>query len=187
MSEDVRYLDDARYDALRTEAARAGERDRPSEFPDLDTARAMLFREARLLDARRYERWLEMLSEDCLYWVPAAHEPADPRHEAAVNFDDRRRLVDRVTLIRTGYQHSQIPPTRTARLVGNIETWREPGGSLEVHSVLSLWAVRRAERTHYAGRQEHELVPAGDGWRIRRKVIRLLDCDQPLGNLSFIL
>ena len=185
--ENVHYVDAALYDSVAEESDRNAARTAPSDFPRREMVESVLYQEARLLDDRRYESWLELLTDDCLYWVPATLEPADQRREAAVNFDDRRRLLDRIALIRSGYLHAQNPPTRTCRMITNVETWDRKGGALDVRSCLAIWAYRQGGLTHFVGSQEHVLVARGGRWLIRKKVIKLLDCDKPLGNISFIL
>ena len=187
MTENVRYLDHARYDELIGDARRASERTERSCFPHREVAESVLYHEARLLDTGRYEDWLELLSDDCMYWVPAEVDSGDPRVEASVNFDDRRRLMDRVALIRTGYLHAQTPPSRTCRIIGNIETWQSSDATLDVRSALTLWMFRHGITTAFVGSQQHQLVLIEGDWRIRKKVVQLLDRDQPLGNISFIL
>ena len=187
MSENVRYLDAERYEALHADAERLRSRTVPSALPHRDIAASLLFQEARLLDGGDYEQWLALYTEDCVYWVPAEPEVGDPRREASVNFDDRRRIADRIALIRTGYLHAQTPPSRTARAITNIETWQPRPDVLEVRSVLTLWMHRRGDTVAFVGHQDHQLVHEGECWKIRCKIIRLVDCDQPLGNISFIL
>ena len=43
-----------------------------------DQCRALLEREARLLDDGRFEEWLNLYSEHCVLWVPAAERAGDP-------------------------------------------------------------------------------------------------------------
>ena len=187
MSEDTRYLDEHRYDDLMSYIAGTRARTEPSRFVLREVAETILHLEARLLDDRRYEEWTELLSDDCIYWIPAQRDIGDPRDEASVNFDDRRRVLDRIALIRSGYLHAQTPPARTVRMIGNIETWPSDDTALYVRSALTLWMTRPDELTAFVGIQEHELVPAEDSWKIRTRIIQLLDCDRPLGNISFIL
>jgi hypothetical protein len=47
--------------------------------------------------------------------------------------------------------------------------------------------VRRNVQNIYSGRFEHELVAADGGYRIRRKTIRLMNSDVPLGNVTFLI
>lgn len=154
-----------------------------------------LYREAALLDERRYREWLELFTDDATYWVPQAGGE-DPKRLVSISYDDRRRLEERVLRLEGGFAFAQDPPSRTCRVVGNVvlddtgEGAEQEEGDLPVSSNLMVAELRRAEQTVYAGRVEHRLVreDGGDGnLRIRRKVIRLINSDAPLGNLSFLL
>ena len=149
------------------------------------TVEEFLYHEAQLLDERRFEEWLELFTDDAVYWIPQGDE-ADPVHHVSLAYDDRRRLRERVLRLASGFAHAQDPPSRTCHLVGNVRV-REDGGELEVGSNLIVAEVRRDAQSLYAGRVEHRLVPDGDGYRIRRKVIRLVNSDVPLGNVSFLM
>ena len=54
-------------------------------------------------------------------------------------------------------------------------------------SRIGIAVSDEGETLAFAGHQDHQLVHEGDSWKIRCRIIRLLDCDQPLGNISFIL
>lgn len=184
---DLLHLDEARYAQLAAETAAAHGRTGPATLAPTDPATALLYREARLLDMRRYRAWLTLLSEDCVYWIPANRDPADPRRESGVNLDDKRRLIDRIAVIETGLLRAQDPSSRTARIVSNVESWNTPTGGIEVRSNLTIWEHRRGYLDRFIGWQEHELIPSGERWLIRKKVINLLNCDEPQGNITFIL
>src|SRR5690349_10311400 len=106
-----------------------------------DECRRLLEREARLLDEARFEDWLALYAERCVVWVPAAERPGDPRREVTVFFDDRQRLQDRIFRLRTGKAWSQVPPSRTARMVSNVEVFRA-AEKLMVRSNLLLSEFR---------------------------------------------
>jgi len=148
---------------------------------------SFLYREARLLDGKRYRDWIALLSDDFIYWIPASPDAIDPRLEGAVNFDDRRRMIDRVTLIETNIQWAQVPPSRTCRMLGNIEVFAGSGGILHARSNFTIWEYRRPHTQSFVGWQEHELVAKNEDFLIKKKLIGLLDCDQPQGNNTFIL
>src|SRR5260221_11294052 len=82
-----------------------------------------------MLDDARFEDWPELLTSDCIYWVPITPGGGDPRREVSLAFDDRRRILDRVCWLRTGLAHCQIPPSRTRRVIANVEAARgaQPG------------------------------------------------------------
>ncbi|ABL80350.1 MULTISPECIES: aromatic-ring-hydroxylating dioxygenase subunit beta [unclassified Nocardioides] len=161
------------------------------DWPDADPAdltgtASFLTREARLIDEGRFNDWLELFSDDCLYWVPVTAGGGDPRTEVSHAFDDRRRLTDRVYWLRTGLAYSQIPASRTRRLVGNVEVLDEPSGARLVRSNFIVNEFRAGVTKTYAGWYAHVLTPAAEGWRIRMKQANLLDSEQYHENLTIV-
>jgi 3-phenylpropionate/cinnamic acid dioxygenase small subunit len=153
---------------------------------DLAHAASFLVREARLIDEGRLNDWLELFSDDCLYWVPVTAGGGEPRTEVSHAFDDRRRLTDRVYWLRTGLAYSQIPASRTRRLVGNVEVLDEPSGARLVRSNFVINEFRAGVTKSYAGWYAHVLTPAEAGWRIRLKQTNLLDSEQYHENLTIV-
>jgi 3-phenylpropionate/cinnamic acid dioxygenase small subunit len=149
-------------------------------------AAEFLYHEAALLDERRLQEWLELYSDDALYWIPQG-EDADPQRQVSIVYDDRRRLHERVLRLTSGFAYSQDPPSRTTHIVGNVRVLSNGDDAVQVASTLMLVEVRRNTQNVFAGSVEHELVPAGDSFRIRRKVVRLVNSDVPLGNVTFLI
>jgi len=147
-----------------------------------DECRQLLEREARLLDQNRFEDWLAMYAENCIVWVPAAEAAGDPRREVAIYFDDRRRLEDRIFRLRTGKAWSQVPASRTVRLVSNIEVFSQKQ-KLMVRSNLLMTEFRAGETRLIAAWCAHRLA----GGRIEAKQLNLIDRDQSLRNPSVLL
>jgi 3-phenylpropionate/cinnamic acid dioxygenase small subunit len=146
-----------------------------------------LYREAALIDERRYPEWLELFTDDAVYWVPQA-DGEDPDRLVSISYDDRQRLGERVLRLEGGFAHAQDPPSRTCHLVGNVAIAGEEGDELDVTSNLVVAEFRRSKQSLYAGRVEYRLTRGdGDALKIRRKVVRLINSDAALGNLSFLL
>ena len=153
-----------------------------------DRCRQFLEREARLLDERRFEDWLALFSPECLYWVPGTPGAGDPRREVAVSFDDRRQLEGRIYRLRTGYAWSQVPPSRTARLVANVEVFGTAAAStFMVRSTFLVTEFRAGDTRTLSGWCCHRLAENAGGWQIVVKQVNLIDCDQALRNPSVIL
>src|SRR3954464_736003 len=119
------YVDDQFYENL-IKAFTGWQRNEleVSEVQIREQCRMLLEREARLLDRGEYKQWLELYAERCVVWVPGAEPAGDPRREVTIYFDDRRRLEDRIYRLRTGKAWSQVPPSRTVRMVSNVEVFR---------------------------------------------------------------
>lgn len=182
------YVDDGFYQALVEGFAGFAREDRAVGDPAVvEACRQLLAREARLLDEGRFEDWLALYVPECLYWVPGT-PGGDPRREIAFAFDDRRQLEGRIYRLRTGHAWSQIPPSRTARLVTNVEVFSTPAGQdLMVRATFLVSEFRAGESRVLSGWYAHRLVRQDGAWRIAVKQVNLLECDRNLRNPSIIL
>ncbi len=186
--EPVRYITDARYERLLAMLDDARMRNIAGETAAGDDVPRLLFHEARMLDERRYDDWLALFAPECIYWVPRSNTPGDPRTETAIYLDDGRRLHDRVAAIRTGFFHAQNPPSRTRRMLANVEQWSAADGSLRARANVVIWEHRKGETRAHPGWQAYDIVRDAQGTlAIATKVVCLLDCDAPQGNYAFIL
>jgi len=84
--------------------------------------------EAALLDAKRFEEWVEMFSEDTHYFMPIrrtrlrrelAKEFTEPG-EMAFFDDTKMALRGRVAKIATGTAWAEDPPSRTRHIITNV-------------------------------------------------------------------
>ncbi len=158
-------------------------------------AEDFIYWEARLLDERRFEEWLELFTEDGLYWIPM-DENADPEKEPSVLYDDSVTRRQRVYQLLHQPHYSQIPPSRTVHFVSNVESRAgDKDGQSEVHCNFALFELRAGdprqiglgEQRSIIGRCEYRLRYTNDQWRIALKKVIMMDRDLPLHNLSFIL
>jgi 3-phenylpropionate/cinnamic acid dioxygenase small subunit len=152
----------------------------------LHAATAFLTREARLIDEGRFNHWLELFTDDCLYWVPVTAGGGEPTAEVSHAFDDRRRLTDRVYWLRTGLAYSQIPASRTRRVIGNVDVLEPAANSRLIRSNFAVYEFRAGVTKLYAGWYAHTLVKTGQGWRIKVKRVSLLDSEQYHENLTLV-
>ncbi len=150
-------------------------------------AEDFLYREAALLDDMRLEEWLEFFTEDATYWIPENKDNLDPTRETSILYDDRFRMEDRVWRLTQGSAHAQIPPSRTRRMIGNVEVQEETNGEVVVYSNFAIFEVRRNEQRTFAGRYEHCLRLEEGNWRIVRKKVNLINNASPIYNLTFMV
>lgn len=150
-------------------------------------AEDFLYREAALLDDMRLEEWLELFTDDATYWIPENKDDLDPSRETSILYDDRLRMEDRVWRLSHGPAHSQIPPSRTRRMISNVEVREATDGEVILYSNFVIFEVRRDEQRTFAGRYEHHLRREGDGWRIARKKANLVNNASPIYNLTFMV
>jgi len=168
------------------------------DLPTVEEAQQLLFVEARLLDERRYEEWLELFTEDGVYWLPIHDdgELADPRSAISIIYDDAARRDERVFRTLHTPVLDQSPPSRTLHSISNVEV-EEPddGGDALVRSVQLIAEMRPGgpgqiglgEPRIFAGRCEYRLRRVDGRWRIALKKLLLINSDRPLYNLTFLL
>lgn len=146
-----------------------------------------LYHEASLLDRRRFEDWMALFAEDGVYWAPARPDQESAIEEASIFYEDRRMLEARVRRLAHPRVWSQIPPSRSRHLLGNVVLERidEESKLLHVRSSLVMFEYRDDERRAFAADCRHRLRRAGDGsFRIALKRVELVDCDAAHGYLS---
>ncbi len=100
-----------------------------------------LYREARLLDERRFDEWLQLFTDDLHYWMSGRRSRypkgskaiaiLDPDHysEEELVRDDELSLFDetkatlaaRVARLGSGMAWAEDPPSRTRHLIMNVE------------------------------------------------------------------
>ena len=154
----------------------------------------LLFLEAQLIDGRRFAEWEALWVADGIYWVPANGDDTDPRSQVSLIYDNRSRMHNRVERYAGGKAISQQPPPRTAHLVSNVtikppESDEVVGGdvSLIVHSAVHVAESRPGVRVDWAGRVIHHLVERQGALQIVFKKVMLVDNDQELTTIDFLL
>jgi 3-phenylpropionate/cinnamic acid dioxygenase small subunit len=145
-----------------------------------------LFLEARLMDEHRYKDWLALWAEDGVYWVPCNDDDIDPARHVSIIYDDRERLQQRIERLMSGAVLAQEPKPRMRRVVSNIEIEGE-GEEFSVQSNFVLALAKGDTQQLWAGRTIHRLRRAGDGFTIRHKKVLLINSDQEMPLLQFLI
>jgi 3-phenylpropionate/cinnamic acid dioxygenase small subunit len=145
-----------------------------------------LFHEARLMDAHRLDEWLALWADDATYWVPCNDDDIDPLRNVSVIYDRRWQLLNRIQRIKeTLWLKEQAP--RLRRIVGNIEVESSSAEEIVVGSNFILAQLHHHRQTIWAGNTTHKLIPDRDRFRIRYKKVVLINNDEPLPNLLFLI
>jgi 3-phenylpropionate/cinnamic acid dioxygenase small subunit len=160
-------------------------------------AEEFLYREVRLLDTLRLEEWLTLFTADGLYWLPIHDgEPADAADTVSIVYDDHARREERVYRTLHTPVLDQNPRSRTVHLVGNVEVaGTDERGDVRVLCSQLITELRSGGQRQvglgskrvFAARGEYRLRATGEGWRISLKKLLLVDADQPLYNLTFLI
>ncbi len=161
----------------------------PETLGLLAEVHALLALEVHLLDDREYLRWLQLFTEDCLYWMPVDPLSTDGSLRLNVIYDDRARMQDRVARLLSGSAYTEDPPSLTARTVSAVQVTaddRNLDGGLQVRSNFTLIAHRQGQQRLMAGRYLHRLVRLNGDLRIVEKRVGLLGSDAPQRAMTFL-
>jgi len=143
--------------------------------------RDLINREADLLDRRRWDEWLDLFTEDCVYWVPSWQNEdelvEDP--ELSVNMiyiKGRPGLEARMMRIGSGQSYASEPLARTSHLVSTNIVDVDQGATVEASATwISLSCDARWGKQLRGGLYEYLLRRTEDGLRIAGKKIVLLE------------
>lgn len=156
---------------------------------DIRSIEAFLFREAALLDEKRFDEWLTLFTHDCHYWVPLSAAQKNSRDELSIIDDDHDMLKVRIHWLSHPKNHAQAIPSRTVHYVSNILLLdHDPDqGEQRVSSALQVAEYRDGSQVLHAGRCTHVLRSVGHKLKIVSKRIDLVNSESFLGHLSIPL
>src|ERR1044071_7296999 len=142
-------------------------------------------REAWLLDERKFTEWLDLFTEDVLYFMPRRknvprrelHREVTPLGDLALFEDDKRYLEMRVARLRTGMAWAEDPPSRTRHLITNVEVEEnEDSSQLRVHSSFIVYRAQlERDKDFFVGMRDDTLRRVGKEWRIAKRTLIMED------------
>ena len=154
---------------------------------DLRQVEQFVYREARYADEHDYDAWEALWTDDALYWVPAGGDLADPGGQMSVIYDNRNRISTRLNQLRTGRRYAQTPPSHLRRVVSNVEVLGREGGDTVVGANFILAEARERGVMTWAGRTTYRLRWADGELKLAAKQVLLVNRDQPLPTLGFLI
>ena len=159
-----------------------------------------LYQEAELLDERRYEEWLSLLTDDVRYYMPMRRnvkfgelDREFTREGQDINWFDEGKdtLTRRVNQIQTGIHWAEEPLSRICHMVSNVQVLEAtPSASnpqeVKVKSRFMVYRNRVQTETDFlVGKREDVLRRADGGWQVSQRRI-ILDQNVLLAkNLTF--
>lgn len=147
-----------------------------------ESATGVIFAEALALDEGRWDDWLAHFAEDCVFWVPTWRSEreltTDPDREISFLYHDSRAgLEERIARLRTDQSVITMPLPRTSHLLGRPVASFENGDAVRATTPFAthVYHPTTGKLSVACGRYEHELRRTGEGWRIARKKIVLVN------------
>ena len=147
---------------------------------DLTAISAFLYHEARLLDDREWDAWLECYAPEASFWMPTWDDDDqlvdDPQSEVSlIYYPDRAGLEDRVFRIKTERSGATMPEPRTCHMISNIEILERRESEIDLRFNWHTLSHRYKKTNSFFGTSFYTIDLSGDAPRITSKKVILKD------------
>ena len=145
----------------------------------IDEVEQFLYAEARMLDDRDFEGWLDCYAPEAEFWMPAWDDDdtlvTDPQKEISlIWYGNKGGLEDRVFRIRTERSSAtSLPEPRTGHNITNVEIVSQEGDTVEVRFNWFTLYFRYDTVDTYFGTSYYTLNVSGPRPLITRKKVVL--------------
>jgi 3-phenylpropionate/cinnamic acid dioxygenase small subunit len=160
-----------------------------SGAPDERELVELVYREARLLDEKRYDEWFALLAENVRYWVPLAGSGTDPAAGQSIADEDRLLLEIRIRRLGSPKAYSMHPPPASRHVLQApaVETLDHAGNRYVTQTPFLYVEAHGDEQVTLAGSVRHEMrIEAGE-LRIALKRVDLVNAGAALPAIYLFL
>lgn len=140
-----------------------------------------------LLDAQQYEQWLPLWQEEGLYIVPIDLSNDDYVNQLNYAYDNAAMRRMRVARLSSGESISVDINGGTIRLTSRLRVAEVGDDIVEARCALLINESRLGENRQFVANVEYQLVPNGESYTIKQKVVKLINAEDYLRTISYIL
>ena len=133
-----------------------------------EAIQSFLYAEARALDGREWDAWIDFYHPDCPFWMPAWDDfdtlTEDPETELSlIYYYDRSGIEDRVFRIKTDRSSAtSLPEPRTQHNISNIEVLERAGQTIKLRFNWITNTYRYGETDTHWGTSFYTLDVSGE-------------------------
>jgi 3-phenylpropionate/cinnamic acid dioxygenase small subunit len=148
-----------------------------------------VYREARLLDEKRFDEWYELFTDDARYWMPLAREQSEDETHTSLFDEDKLLLRVRIERLRSANAFSQQQPSFSQHVLQqpSVEEADRRANHFVVRTPFLYAETQLDRQLLLAGTVWHHLAALDDVLRIRLKKIELLNRDAALPSIQLFL
>ena len=136
-----------------------------------------LYRQAELLDAKRWQDYIDLFTDDGIYWMPANADHEHWEGVPSIFIEDKNTMAVRMKRVLHPEAWSQVPIWETNHIVGNVVIQDiSPEGDVVVRSRFQMIELRRDDVRHFAGRYLHVLKKGqNDSYLIQKQRVDMFN------------
>jgi 3-phenylpropionate/cinnamic acid dioxygenase small subunit len=143
---------------------------------------AFVVLEARLLDAKRFEEWNALFTDDAIYWVPLVPDQEDGLNHTSHLYEDKLLRTLRIERLKSPRAFSQQPPSRCHHLLQtpSVESFEPETNRYVTRTEFHYTESQGDALQFYVGTVYHHLTLHDGALRMTLKRVNLLNCDAAL-------
>ncbi len=136
----------------------------------------LLYRQSELLDSKQWAAYVDLFTDDGVYWAPSLPEHEHWDGKPAIFIEDKDLMTVRMKRVAHPNAWSQQAEWATNHVVSNIVIdGLDKDGCLNVRSRFHMMEMRRDDIRHFGGTYRHSLKRSKDGLRIKLQRVDLFN------------
>ena len=141
----------------------------------------LLYRQADYLDERNWQGFIDLFTDDGLYWVPATPEQTTGDGVPSIFYEDRDLMGVRLRRLGHPRAWSQKTEWGTNHVVSNVVVEKQDPrtGDVVARSRFHMMEFRNDTTRHFAGSYVHHLKKTRAGYRIKLQRVDLVNAQGP--------
>ncbi len=141
----------------------------------------LLYRQAEALDSKAWQEFIDLFTDDGMYWMPPAPHYTTWDGMPSIFAEDRDMMTVRMKRVSHPRAWSQQAEWGTNHVVSNvvIEKIDPKSGDIQVRSRFHVVELRRDELRHFAGSYRHHLRRTKHGLRVKLQRVDMVNAQAP--------
>lgn len=146
----------------------------------------LVYHEARLIDEKRFDEWLQLFSEDAMYWMPLTRGQPDGVNHTSLLYEDRLLLRVRIERLKSGRAFAQQQPSYCQHVLqAPLVEVCDPAANQYVTRAPFVYTETQLDgQVILSGVVTHHLVQLEGRLQIRLKKVALVNCDAALPSIQ---
>ena len=141
---------------------------------------AFVRNELRLLNHNKFSEWIDLYTDDGLYFIPIDEDQVDPERYDMIMYDNKPLMQIRKENFGRDDSPSMEYPVRSMRMISDCSVISRSDNYCEAEAPFIASIFYQVMRW-YAGYFYYKFVVVEGGIKIKSKQVNLLDMDAPQG------
>jgi 3-phenylpropionate/cinnamic acid dioxygenase small subunit len=149
----------------------------------------LVYREALLLDARDFDTWNTLYTDDAIYWLPLVPDQVDGVNHTSHMYEDKLLRTLRIERLKNARAYSQQPASRCHHLLQApfVEHFDVQAQKFSTRTSFHYTEARGDEMLFLVGTAIHQFRVEDEALRISQKRVNLLNCDAALPSVQLFI